>query len=234
MDQELVLELASPTTETVSADTAVLSQQRLPLPPALQPSCAAIPRLDDLKICIVGDSGLQLNKSKGTAGFDADVRALLGPNTDIVCFPGEGAATITRYVETKCSSAHAVVAVWFLNELFTKRWTLVEQYPARIDDLAQGLANALSGFPYRAAVIGGGACLWRVSGRFDIWADKVRSILSSQGIHVVDGLDAYSNLELTDDHWHARSTPGNKARLASYFAHLVWQLADRPPEPQYC
>ena len=73
-----------------------------------------------------------------------------------------------------------MVVVWFLKELFTKRWTLVEEYPARMDDLAQGLANALSGFPYRATVIGGGACLWRVSGRFDVWADRVRSIVSSQ------------------------------------------------------
>lgn len=234
MDQELVLKFASPAAETETAAAAVPSPTKPPPPPPPpQPSLAANPRPDQLKICIVGDSGLQLNKSKGTAGFETDIRAILGPNTDVVRFPGEGAATITRWVQSKRSEAHAVVVVWFLNELFTTRWTLVEQYPARMDGLAQGLAAALKDFPYRAAVIGGGACLWRVSGQFDTWADRVRTIVRSQGIHVVDGLDAYSGLELTDDHWHARSTPANKARLASYFAKLVWQIVDMPLEPHF-
>ena len=107
---------------------------------------------------------------------------------------------------------------------------MVDEYSIHMDDLAQGLANALSGFPYRAAVIGGSARLWRVSGQFDIWADRVRSIIAAQGIYVVDGLAVYSRLDLTDDHWHARSTPGNKARSASYFARLVWQLVYNPQE----
>ena len=235
MHQELVLQFASPVTETEAAAAAVPSQQRLS-PPPMQPSWTAIPRLDDLRICIVGDSGLQLNKSKkngDTATLETYVRAVLGPNTDAICFPGKGASCITRYVETARSSADAVVVVWFLNELFTKRWKLVDEYPKYLDDLAQGLAAALRSFPYRAAMIGGSACLWKVPERFDIWADRVRSIVSSQGIQVVDGMDAYSTLKMTDDHWHAVNTPENKARLASYFANLVCELVDRPPEPQY-
>ena len=118
MHQELVLQFASPVTETEAAAAAVPSQQRLS-PPPMQPSWTAIPRLDDLRICIVGDSGLQLNKSKkngDTATLETYVRAVLGPNTDAICFPGKGASCITRYVETARSSADAVVVVWFLNE----------------------------------------------------------------------------------------------------------------------
>ena len=44
---------------------------------------------------IVGDSALQLNKSKGTVGFEAELKALLGPHVDIIRFPGEGAGAIS-------------------------------------------------------------------------------------------------------------------------------------------
>jgi hypothetical protein len=43
---------------------------------------------------IVGDSALQLNKSKGTVGFEAELKALLGPHVEIIRFPGEGAGAI--------------------------------------------------------------------------------------------------------------------------------------------
>lgn len=152
------------------------------------------------------------------------MRRILGPNTNVASFPGHGAATITHYLHSIRFDAHAIVVVWFLNEFFPTRWKLADQYPAGMDALAEGLAEVLRSFPYRAAIIGGGAHLWNVPERFDIWAERVRSIVSRQGICVVSGLDVYSSCELADDHWHLRSTPRNKAMLASYVANLVWQM----------
>jgi len=172
----------------------------------------------------VGDSGLRLKKSKGTSGFLAESRRILGPNTTTVSFPGEGALAITRYLHRIRFDAQVVVVVWFLNEFFPARWSLTDHYPADIDALAGGLADALGNFPHRAAIIGGGAHLWNVSGKFDTWAERVRGIVSRRGIHVVSGEDIYSNCEITADRWHFRSTPKNKAILASYFSKLVWQI----------
>jgi len=175
-----------------------------------------------LKVSLVGDSGLQLNKSKGTSGFESDLRLLLGPNVEVVRFPGEGAEAITRYLHSKRGTVHVAVAVWFLNELFNGSGQIVGAYPPHMDHLAMGLADALKSFPFHIAVIGGAACLWKVSGQFDIWAERARNVVSEQGVCVVDGLDCYSALELKD--WHARSTPENKTCMASYFANLVMQV----------
>merc|ERR1712107_950737 len=113
-----------------------------------------------------GDSGLTLKKSKGTSGFLTELRQLLGSNINIASFPGEGASTITRYLHSIRNHAHAVVVVWFLNELFPSRWRVVDQYPADMDALAEELADVLKSFLYRAAIIGGSAHLWSVSGKF--------------------------------------------------------------------
>jgi len=172
----------------------------------------------------VGDSVLRLKTSKGTSGFLPQSRRILGPNTKIVSFPGEGASAITRYLHSIRFDAQAVVVVWFLNEFFHTQWRLTEHYPAYMDALAEGLADVLGNFPHRAAIIGGCAHLWNVSGKFDMWAERVRGIVSRRGIRVVSGEDIYSICEITDDRWHVRSTPRNKAMLASYFANLVWQI----------
>jgi len=172
----------------------------------------------------VGDSGLRLKKSKGSSGFLAQSHQILGPNTRIVSFPGEGASAITHYLHRIRFDAQAVVVVWFLNEFFHTHGRLTDHYPAYMDALAEGLADVLRNFPHRAAVIGGCAHLWNVSGQFDVWAERVRGIVSRRDIHVVSGEDIYSICEITDDRWHVRSTPKNKAMLASYFANLVWEI----------
>lgn len=180
--------------------------------------------MDQLRTYIVGDSGLRLKKSKGTSDFLPQWRQILGPNARIVSFPGEGASAITRYLHRIRSDAQAVVVVWFLNELFTSQWRLIDEYPAYLDALAEGLADALGLFPRRAAVIGGCARLWNVSGKFDSWAERLRGIVSRRGIHVVSGEDLYSLCGIAGDRWHVRSTPRNKAILASYFASLLWEI----------
>merc|ERR1712190_387607 len=105
------------------------------------------PLTSGLKICIVGDSGIQLNKSKGTAGFDYDLKEQLGDNVETARFPAEGAEVMTRYLRNK-QSLDVVVAVWMLNELFDKANNLLRQYPPSIDHLAVALAAELKRFPH--------------------------------------------------------------------------------------
>lgn len=174
----------------------------------------------DLPTCIVGDSGLQLNKSKGTAAFDVQLQSLLGPNVDVVRYPGEGAEAITRCLQSRPSTGVAI-AVWNLNELFDKSNALKKSYPVFVDGVALCLARELRRFSHRVAVVGGSATLWNVSGRFDEWADRVRDIFRDNGIWVVDGIDCYSKLSMKNGGWHARSTDENKMLMASYYASLV-------------
>jgi len=160
------------------------------------------------RVCIVGDSGLRLKKSKGTAGFEADLKCMLGPNLEIVTYPGEGAEAITKYISSMRGVAHIVVAVWFLNELFSDAKQLVSVYPQRVNTLAKKLAKTLLQFPYQAAVIGGSAALWDVPGEFDIWAKRIRDAVSEEGVFVVDGVAGYSTLALAKDHWLLVREPG--------------------------
>ena len=176
-----------------------------------------------LRICVVGDSGLQLNRSKGTTSFERELKDLLGQNAEVVRFAVEGADTIASFLLAK-DSLDVVVAVWLLNELFDKRNILLTEYPSSLDAAALRLACELKRFPHHLAVVGGSAALWEVAGQFDTWAERVRSIFIGEGILTVDGVDCYADLTMMKDGWHACSTSENKTRMASFYANLVSSL----------
>ena len=202
----------------MSSDTQPVSVQE----------CRAQPlALCDLKICVAGDSGLQLNRSKGTTSFQKELQALLGPHAEVHRFPAEGATAIGSFLHSM-QSFDVVVIVWLLNEFFDNRNKLLATYPLSIDAAARGLAQELKRFPYHLAVIGGSAALWNVPERFDAWANRVCDIFTSEGIAVDSGIDCFSDLTMTKDGWHACSTPENKNQMAAYYARLVTLLVAEP------
>merc|ERR1712226_136696 len=121
---------------------------------------------------------------------------------------------MTQYLRGKHQSLDVVVAVWMLNELFDKSNNLMRACPPQLESLTLTFASELKRFPYHMVVVGGSSKLWGVAGQFDVWAEKVRTIFTKQGIWVVDGIDLYTNLTMTGDGWHARSTPENKLGMA--------------------
>ena len=101
---------------------------------------------------------MQLNRSKGTTGFDYQLQRLLGPNAKVVRYPGEGAAAIAKYLkQQEQHGVDVVIAVWHLNELFDKGYKVAKDYPVVMDSLAINLATELKRFPKHLAVVGGSA-----------------------------------------------------------------------------
>lgn len=181
-----------------------------------------------LRVLVIGDSGLQLNKSKGISSFESELNQLLGSKVQVIRFPGGGAGAITNYLIRNQVSVDVVVAVWLLNEFFDDKGLMLS-YPISTDMAAKRLADALKPIPCRIAVVGGEARLWRVNPRFDSWANRIRQILQDRGIEIVDGVDLYSSLSMTKDGWHAASNWENKFQMARYFADLVRRIAPGAP-----
>ena len=184
-----------------------------------------------LNVGHVGDSALQLNKTKGTSDFDWELQQALGPNfkVDRQRFPGEGAAAITQWLRGR-GELDIVIPVWMLNEAFRKDGTFIEPYPPMIDALALDLARELKRFRYVVAVLGGSAQVWNAPDNFDAYAARVKSIFQHQGIQVVDGLGCYGRLKIKDG-WHASSNDENKYIMGHYFAQLVRGAATANSSP---
>ena len=177
-----------------------------------------------LQALVVGDSGLSLNKSRrGSTAFEWELSQELGQGIQahIKRFPGEGATAIINHLRFRRNDVDVVVAVWFLNELFTGYRQLVHEYPDFMDRLAIELAEALVLVPCAMAVIGGTAELWRVPERYNDYVRRICQLFSDRGILVVDGTDLYPFLSRWPDGWHARSTDKNKQLMAEYYANLI-------------
>ena len=184
---------------------------------------------------LIGDSTLQLNKSKGTTGFDAEFQQSLqqflksylpnhvGVQGRVNRNPGATGSTLLQLLEkTDACGVDCVGLVWMLTDLCEP---CSPDALAVASSLASRLALSMQRFSHKFAVIGGSSELWGVGESFDEGATEIRCIFESYGIPTVDGVDLYLNSGLTykKGEWHIKtdSTGHNKAIMGSYYAGLV-------------
>ena len=183
-------------------------------------------------VLLIGDSALQLNKSRGTTGFDKEFNDFLNENCalgpgacgDVRRFPGATGVELLGELRNTCEhDIDCVGFVWMLNEFQSRK----SMDPSAV---AHDIASSMRRFRHKFAVIGGSSYLWGFEGdkgmRFDALAQEIRSIFASYEIHAVDGVDLYLHRGLTYERgsWHIK-TDGEglqKAIMAMYYGgHVI-------------